>query len=205
MLDLAALSFVRKYDRLHQRLRDASGETAEAVEARALARNEDRYYLFPAFTVSFRLAQNRWGWPPQRLHRVISALIDSCRRPCASGAGYVWQLRLFSEGCFYRLLAQDGTPRLGFTPFDEGHKIDKIQIDGEIIPLDPASGLSAPLDNDRLLPLFIRESSLHEPEISIYSQNEHIDGFHPLTPLAQDVPHGEREDEQQHQSPQRPD
>ena len=133
-LRLSALRFIKKYDRLFTALLATSGELHTVVEARAYAVNEDRFFLFPAYTLSFVIAVNKPGFSPERRHRMIAALVDSCRRS-AESPPLRCDIRLFEAGISFTELRGDGTYRLGFEFFEtpmagdfEGLTIDKIML-----------------------------------------------------------------------------
>lgn len=179
MLRLAALGFVRKYDRLHRALMEDSRQDPLAVEALALARNEDRRALFPATTVSFRLAENR-DIPAAQFDAIVAALIKSCRGPAAARAPCISHMHLWREGALFIKLCGDGTHRLGFRAFGSKQAVE-IEWENETYPLD-ADGLAPAEDNAVLLAKISQMDYLHAAPPRIYSQNEHKEIL-PLTPL----------------------
>lgn len=180
LLQLAALGFFKKYDRLFRDLLQQSGEDLAAVAARALARNDDRIYLFPALTVTFRLAENVHGLTPAQMQGAVQALIDACRRPCRTADGH-WQVftRLFRQGWFALELDGRGQWRPCFRRYDGQKNPIEIEWKNEKITLD-AAGCGPWRDTRALLQIWTREAPLHEAGIAIYSQNEHKENAQPL-------------------------
>lgn len=180
LLQLAALGFCKKYDRLFCDLLAQSGEDLLQIEARAMARNDDRIYLFPALTVTFRLAENVHGLTPAQMQGVVQALIDACRRPARTSDGH-WQVftHLFRQGCFAVELDGQGRWRPRFRRYDDAKNPIEIEWKNERIALD-AAGCGPWRGTDALLDLWTREAPLHETGIAIYSQNEHKEDAQPL-------------------------
>lgn len=181
MLSFAALSFIKKYDRLFQQLLQASGQDAGMIEAHALSRNEDRRTLFPALTATFRLAENAAHRSDEKLDSIMTSMVESCRQRDQAGAP-VMRHAVYEEGHFYIALDGQGQHHLRFTAHIGHAQPTEIKWKNETIALDGA-GYSAPRDNALLLPILTRTAPLQMPETSIYSQNEHIKEAQPATPL----------------------
>lgn len=181
MLSLAALSFIKKYGRVFHLLSTHAQQDPLQVEARALARNEDRRALFPALTATFRVAENTAGRSARHIDAILSALIESCGR---SGAPDTRRYRatVYDEGFFFIALLGDGRHQLCFRAHPEMDQPYEIKWENSVYPLD-GQGLSAPRDNSLLWPQLTREASLQPPQVSLYSQNEHIKEDRPATPL----------------------
>ncbi len=178
MLDLAALGFVKKYDRLFRALLADSAQDLTQVEAQALARNDDRRTLFPALTASFRLGENKQGRSAAHIDSIIASLVESCQR----GATPAMRHSVYDEGAFAIILDGKGGHRLRFTAHAGQAQPYEITWENETFALDE-NGLSSPRPNDLLWPLLTREASLQIPEISLYSQIEHIKKNALATPL----------------------
>jgi hypothetical protein len=167
-LQIAALNFVRSYDALFCKLLAASGESLDAVAARAYAVNEDRFYLFHAYTATFILAKNRAHWPPQRLNHMVEALILATRRSSAPESGeFHADVRLFRDGFFYITINLFGHHRLQFAFFEPpSEKIPALSIEDILLnpmPDAPLVYASALLPNARLAENFDRENYLQLP------------------------------------------
>lgn len=178
MLALAALGFIKKYDRLFRAILAASAQDLMQVEAQALARNEDRRTLFPALTASFRLAENKDARSARHLDAIVTALVESCRRDDRLAIRHA----VYDEGAFCIVLDGQGQHRLRFTAYDKNTQTTEIEWENETFTLDE-NGLSLPRSNHLLWPVLTREGSLHMPEISIYSQIEHIEKRRLATPI----------------------
>lgn len=181
MLALAALGFIKKYDRVFDAIAADTGADILRVEAQALARNDDRRALFPALTATFRLAENTAARSDQHIDNIVGALIESCRR---TGQADTLAIRhaIYNEGTFAIVLDGQGQHRLRFTPHAGFNQISEITWENETFTLDE-NGLSSPYSNTLLWPLLLREASLQIPEISIYSQIEHIRSPQLATPI----------------------
>jgi len=168
-LRLSALRFIKKYDRLFTALLEASGELHTVVEARAYAVNEDRFYLFPAYTLTFVIAVNKPGWTPERRHRMIEALIDSCTRR-AESLPLRCDIRLFEAGITFTELRGDGTYRLCFQLFEAGALGTFDGLTADKVPLKPSdnNGLvfkSDPLELEDFSADFHRKYYLQMPAV----------------------------------------
>lgn len=168
-LRLECLRFIKKYDRLFGALLAASGELLTIVEARAYAVNEDRLYLFPAYTLSFAIAVNKPGWPPRRRQAILSCLVESCRRG-AESLPLRTDIRLFEAGISFTELRGDGTYRLGFQFFEAADREGWPEMTVDTVPLIPGdnNGLvlkSAPLEMQDLLNDFHRKYYLQMPRV----------------------------------------
>ena len=181
MLSLAALGFIKKYDRLFRSILESSGADLLHVEAQALARNDDRRAMFPALTATFRLAENSAARSDQHIDSIIAALIESCRRTGSENPLAIRQV-VYNEGSFAIVLDGQGQHRLRFAAHSGFTQPSEIQWENDTFALD-ANGLSSPYSNTLLWPLLVREASLQIPDISIYSQIGHIDTAQPATPI----------------------
>ncbi len=115
MMQIAALQFVKLYDRLYQRILADTGAKPGEVEARAYVVNEDRAYMFPPQTPTYALAQSRKPFPPEVLQELMEANIRAGRRATGeSGGEFVADIRLYREGFAYHLLDGKGHFQLGF-------------------------------------------------------------------------------------------
>lgn len=172
MLRMAALSFVRKYDRLFQILQKSSGDDLALIESRALIRNEDRRALFPALTATFRVAENIDGLTAEHLSHIIAGLIESCLRPLLATRG-VWGMQVFKQGSFSVELNGLGKCRLAFNLYDGMTQPTEIEWNNVKYPLD-ISGHSPELETAVLISHMGRIASLQPMAPRIYSHNEHI-------------------------------
>ena len=119
LLQIAALRFVKLYDRLHQKILAETRADALDVEARAYVVNEDRGYMFPAFTPTYTIAQNHPPFPPQVMQGLVETTIRASRRVAGeSRGGYISDIRLFREGFSYHLLDGKGRFQAGFRFFE---------------------------------------------------------------------------------------
>ena len=97
-LDQHALTFIAQYAAVFQHLLAISQSSPSQVAGRAYVINEDRLYLFPAFTVSYILATHPHA-APHALHRHIQTVIEaSQRKPQTSLKS---DIRVFFEGYSY--------------------------------------------------------------------------------------------------------
>ncbi len=179
MLDMAALSFVRKYDRLFHILQQSSGMDLARIEAQALLRNEDRRALFPALTATFRLAENVDALTPAHLSQIMTGLIESSLRPLDARAREArWGMQVFREGAFWLELDGTGGCRPTFASYVSMPQPTEIEWNNVKYRLD-ATGHGPRIETSVLMPHMGRIASLQMSAPRIYSQNEHIS----LTPV----------------------
>ncbi len=79
LLKIAAARFVKTYDRLHEKITQETRASMKETEARAYIINEDRFYMFPAYTLSYEFAE-RQKRKPAESNKIIEALITATRR-----------------------------------------------------------------------------------------------------------------------------
>ncbi len=182
MLCLAALGFVKKYDAtMRDILADGTHDPLQ-VEAAALARNADRAVLFPALTPTFRLAENGAARTPVHRHAIIASLVAATRRPMRHGTALAVPLGIYDEGAVSLVLDGAGSYRLAFTSHHDTPPPAALFWRGDRYILDN-NGFSEKHALLALATYVSREASLQAPEISIYSQIEHMTEDLFLTPL----------------------
>lgn len=181
ILALAALAFIKKYHRVFSAIVTTTGADILRVQAQALARNDDRRALFPALTATFRLAENKTLRSDRHIDSIMRALIESCRRDGDDGVLAI-RHAIYDEGHFAIVLDGQGQHRLRFQAHVEFDQPSEIKWENKAFSLDE-NGLSSPYPNALLWPLLQREAPLQIPEISIYSQIEHINAPQLATPI----------------------
>lgn len=166
LLQIACLHFVRQYDALHERIAQATAVNMFDVERQAYIINEDRFYLFPAYTATFQMAKNDDIIPPHLQNKMIETLVLANSR-----SGDIADVKIYQEGYLYRQFDDTGRHNVCFRFYDEKDasavtavKIGpyKLEKDINIIGLYVCT---RPLDNLVLLKYSARESSLHIDEI----------------------------------------
>jgi hypothetical protein len=168
LLQIATLSFVKKYDALHRKITTETHADPLDLERRAWLVNEDRLYMFPSYTASFALAEHAPPFAPQTLQGLIEGLILAGAR---DNGHQLSDIRLFELGILFTLLDGRGFHRIGFSFFDAdtlantvsiSAKNSKYKLSGkEDVPALPHTLWSPKTDNSELLAHFNRESCLH--------------------------------------------
>lgn len=185
MLKLQLLRFVKKYDALHETLTAETKTSLKDAARRAYILNEDRYYLFPAYTLSFKISENTMGWTAEKIDRVIQTLVRSNRRNFDPTAAYQEaDIRLYQEGYVCRRIYADGTFTTAFSPFDPGADgPQELKTEDKQLVFNE-KGETTPEPMLNILRNHKRESSLwDEIYLALYAQNEYI-----LTHMLQESP-----------------
>lgn len=112
MMRIAAAQFVKNYDRLHEKILGVAKDDLRRVEARAYVLNEDRTYMFPAYTASYSIAQQEPPFPPPVFQGLMEGLLAANRR--GTDGKFMTDIRLYREGYSYRLLDGRGAFQAGF-------------------------------------------------------------------------------------------
>jgi hypothetical protein len=191
MLQFAALSFVKKYDGLYEKILAATGADILEVEARAYVVNEDRFYLFPAYTVSYQIAKNEARRNGAQLHQIIETLIRANQRSFAAQKvnpsfaaqnlnrcmesrtpSYIADIRLYQDGYLYTVQDGQGQHQLGFTFWDSraAAGISALEVENTRLELSSDTNeitmLSRKIDNKTLCENFFREKSFQTETIN---------------------------------------
>lgn len=177
LLRIAALGFVKNYDALHQKITTETKQDIKQTEARAYIINEDRSYMFPAYTASYFIGQN----VRTMTQGLIDALIVSGQRNAGESGQGIADIRLYNEGYSFRLLDGKGAHQVGFHFFEERdlskfvsilRKKNKYQIAKRI---KKKLLLTRKISNGEILEDFCREASLQENKLSLLLHNSRID------------------------------
>ena len=160
LLKIAALGFVRKYDRLHEMVLQATKADMSEVEARAYVINEDRAYMFPAYTISYKIAKNEPGWSNAELSGIIEAIILSNGR--AIDSPYICEVRIYDHGYVYINLDGKGKHRRSFAFFKQSSKFLNAYIE-----VEEGDSLDYEIDNAKLCQRFAPEEILHTERIKL--------------------------------------
>jgi len=185
LLKVAAVSFIKKYDILFEKMLGASKQNLKQIEAHAYVANEDRFYLFPYFTISYFLAEHMKAVSEKEISSIISTLILANQRNVEQKyGGYIADVRLFQQGSVFKVLTGKGAHCLAFLAYSQFEKIedtlkvligtqfytlDKNMIEGEVVYLSPE------IKNVELLARASRDMSLQSQRITLYTHNEHIE------------------------------
>ena len=160
LLKIAALGFVKKYDRLHEKILMATQADMKEVEARAYVINEDRGYMFPAYTISYKIAKNKPGWGNAELSNIIESIILSNWR--VADSSYMCDVRLYEDGYVYTWLDGKGKHRRFFSFFNQNKKFIKGAVE-----IEDGDKLDLEIDNARICQKFTPEEILHTERIKI--------------------------------------
>lgn len=171
LLRVAALGFVKKYDRLHEKILKETKADIKEVEARAYVINEDRFYMFPAYTASYKIARNDAGWSSAELNRIIEALILSCKRSLDGvHQVYICNMRLYKEGYLYTCLDGKGSHQAIFSFYSQRRKLGNayVQLEYGNIKLHQSM-------NNRKICKITSKPILHTNKAKlIYGQRTHV-------------------------------
>ena len=99
-LEKEAKIFIEQYDHIFQLMHEVTTTHANDVVARAYVINEDRFYLFPVFSLESLLIDLQTEVSPQVIHRFIQHFIQANqRRPQQDmEKNYTANFRFFKEG-----------------------------------------------------------------------------------------------------------
>lgn len=169
-LRMACHHFVKNYDALHQKIMHETQADLSKVALRAYIVNEDRFYLFPAYTATFDMAKNEERVAPALQNKMISALVLGNHR--ASDAGKpIADFRLYDEGYLYRLFDDEGQSQVCFSFFNDADaaEVKAIKVGNyELIRSSENKGLYCSPSKEALTALLEyagRENSLHFEQI----------------------------------------
>ena len=102
--------FVEDYDHVFNLMLQETKNNIHEVATRAYIINEDRFYLFPVFSLESLLIERQERLPPNVIHRFIQHSIQANQRhpqPDSSNR-YRTNLRLFEEGFSHLLMNTNG-------------------------------------------------------------------------------------------------
>ena len=188
LLQIAAVNFIKKYDALYQRIIEETGQDLDEIEAQSYIMNEDRFYLFPYFTLSYDIAENDNQRSDQVIDKMTNALVLSNQRALIKKfGGYITDVKLYEQGYSYKLLDKSGMFQVGFSFFDEGLESTfikegkvEILIDGEALSMRPLlieganTFLSSKIKTIELKDKIHREMSFYANENKICTQGEYV-------------------------------
>lgn len=108
-LEKNAMEFINQFDKFFNLIVNEKYDLYW-IASRAYKINEDRFYLFPVFSVESLLIGNKKTNEPEIMNRFISRLIKASQRKIYSDnpSDLITDMRLFFEGTIYLLLNPSG-------------------------------------------------------------------------------------------------
>lgn len=189
-LEQKALDFLILYDQLFDSLIMDTQQDKYNIAARAYVINEDRFYLFPVFSLeALILEQIQKKTEPQMIHRLIETLIKANQRlPILSSSNcYVSDYRLFGQGFSYTCLNTNGTYYVAFNLYQDQIDWDpsqevtwQIEVLNELMPATSKwtpdrliiESIAMPMEELMLHPY--RENTFLTSLYSLYKNQEKI-------------------------------
>ncbi|MES2211760.1 MAG: hypothetical protein V4490_01300, partial [Pseudomonadota bacterium] len=113
-LQQRGLDFIQLYETVYTMILGNGVINIEDTIARAYVINEDRFYLFPVFSIEAHLIEWQSYYPAKVIHRFIQRLIQANQRKSIKNKDgeYTSNVRLFIEGMFTILIHSDGNFRV---------------------------------------------------------------------------------------------
>lgn len=124
LLKIAALRFIKMYDRLHKKISRETKQPLKEIEARAYIVNEDRSYMFPAYTLSYEFAE-RQRHAPEETSGIVDALISATLKiPALMQA----DIRIGKKGFTFTRLDGKGRHQVGMCFYKSSQRKPKIIV-----------------------------------------------------------------------------
>lgn len=188
-LEQKALIFIKNYTSLFNTLQKESINTPEELLARAYVINEDRFYLFPVFSVEQLILDLYSNSLPKLINRFIQNLIKASQRSISfdQNRRYISNFRLFVEGFSHIVINAEGTFTVIFCFYPENFpkNIDatdvwEIKLNKQFISAEyqyTSEGFevqSTKILNKELITHYTRESSFIIHFYEIYRNGDKI-------------------------------